>query len=253
MPVRKRLFDTNAKPRNSSCCNSYVGPLIISLFLVASLSIIFVAEFHRSSFDSSNSFAKKVISNVIRPIIFEKKTALLERVPIIDDRSEEPVKVLKLRSISTIVERQKLPLEPYDKKQGAYDMHFIHIPKCGGTSMTTILRDVACTINPTRNKDCCTNPGTFLMYSEVMFLGVLCLMDEILYYANHSLCRFSPPRLLLVINVMICAVFRCCCVVRLLQLFSPTASLLYFAYNCNLNYRSLSKISLDNVQQYLYQ
>ena len=171
MSVRKRSFDTNTKPRRSNCCTSYVGPLIISLFLVASLSIMFVAEFHRSSFDSSNSIAKKMISNVIRPIIFEKKTALLESVSIIDDRSEEQVKVLKLRSFSTIVERKKSPLEPYNKKQGAYDMHFIHIPKCGGTSMTTILRDVACTINPTRNKDCCTNPGVFLMYSMVMLLA----------------------------------------------------------------------------------
>ena len=181
MSVRKRSFDTNAKPRRSSCCTSYVGPLIISLFLVASLSIMFVAEFHRSSFDSSNSIAKKMISNVIRPIIFEKKTALLESVSIIDDRSEEQVKVLKLRSFSTIVERKKSPLEPYNKKQGAYDMHFIHIPKCGGTSMTTILRDVACTINPTRNKDCCTNPGVFLMYSMVMLLAFVEIYSSALF------------------------------------------------------------------------
>lgn len=181
MSVRKRSFDANAKPRRSSCCTSYVGPLIISLFLVASLSIMFVAEFHRSSFDSSNSIAKKMISNVIRPIIFEKKTALLESVSIIDDRSEEQVKVLKLRSFSTIVERKKSPLEPYNKKQGAYDMHFIHIPKCGGTSMTTILRDVACTINPTRNKDCCTNPGVFLMYSMVMLLAFVEIYSSALF------------------------------------------------------------------------
>ena len=48
-------------------------------------------------------------------------------------------------------------LKPKDK--GAFDMHFIHIPKCGGTSMTAILREVACRIDTERNSDCCLNPG----------------------------------------------------------------------------------------------
>lgn len=39
------------------------------------------------------------------------------------------------------------------------DFHFVHIPKCGGTSMTAILREVACSLDPERNIDCCTNPG----------------------------------------------------------------------------------------------
>ena len=48
---------------------------------------------------------------------------------------------------------------PVKKPPGALDFHFIHIPKCGGTSMTAILRDMACHIDPERNVDCCTNPG----------------------------------------------------------------------------------------------
>ena len=51
------------------------------------------------------------------------------------------------------------PLKPWKKKKGAIDLHFIHIPKCGGTSMTAILRQVLCQIDPERNIDCCTNPG----------------------------------------------------------------------------------------------
>jgi hypothetical protein len=57
-----------------------------------------------------------------------------------------------------------------NKKKGDVDIHFIHIPKCGGTSMTSILRQIICNIgligndgnnngNNNRNKDCCTNPG----------------------------------------------------------------------------------------------
>lgn len=45
------------------------------------------------------------------------------------------------------------------KPKRALDLHFIHIPKCGGTSMTSILRQVACGLDSERNEDCCTNPG----------------------------------------------------------------------------------------------
>ena len=38
-------------------------------------------------------------------------------------------------------------------------IHFIHIPKCGGTTMTTLLRQIQCTADPEGNSDCCLNPG----------------------------------------------------------------------------------------------
>jgi hypothetical protein len=48
---------------------------------------------------------------------------------------------------------------PLLKHDGLYQIHFIHIPKCGGTSMTTVLREMMCSIDPIHNIDCCTNPG----------------------------------------------------------------------------------------------
>ena len=39
------------------------------------------------------------------------------------------------------------------------NIHFIHIPKCAGTTMTAILRQMQCVRNPITHKDCCTNPG----------------------------------------------------------------------------------------------
>ena len=39
------------------------------------------------------------------------------------------------------------------------EIHFIHVPKCGGTSMTAALRAIQCHIDPKRNSDCCRNPG----------------------------------------------------------------------------------------------
>jgi len=45
------------------------------------------------------------------------------------------------------------------KKDSIVDLHFIHIPKCGGTSMTAVLRQAACELNKEKNVDCCTNQG----------------------------------------------------------------------------------------------
>ena len=45
------------------------------------------------------------------------------------------------------------------KTEQLYDFHFVHIPKCGGTSMTAVLRQITCKIDESRNNDCCTNPG----------------------------------------------------------------------------------------------
>lgn len=48
-------------------------------------------------------------------------------------------------------------------------IHFIHIPKCGGTTMTIILRQMQCNRDPAKNVDCCTNPGiNFDIYLFVM-------------------------------------------------------------------------------------
>lgn len=39
-------------------------------------------------------------------------------------------------------------------------MLFIHIPKAGGTTFTTILRELQCLQDPKKHSDCCRNPGS---------------------------------------------------------------------------------------------
>lgn len=58
------------------------------------------------------------------------------------------------------------------RKSGEFDVHFIHIPKCGGTSMTAILRQVSCLVDPVRNADCCKNQGFCDWHAERRCLAI---------------------------------------------------------------------------------
>lgn len=55
----------------------------------------------------------------------------------------------------------KMSEPPKQRKAPNTEMqyHFVHIPKCGGTSMTAVLREIACHMDPEGNADCCLNPG----------------------------------------------------------------------------------------------
>ena len=63
------------------------------------------------------------------------------------------------------ISRTQLPVvdivpKPFNVAAAKDDkIHFIHIPKCGGTTMTTLLRQIQCAADPIRNSDCCLNPG----------------------------------------------------------------------------------------------
>eukprot|EP01038_Epipyxis_sp_PR26KG_P007142 gene7142-9745_t len=44
--------------------------------------------------------------------------------------------------------------------RSSQDILFIHIPKCGGTSFTSVLRQIQCNIDSNKHIDCCSNVGT---------------------------------------------------------------------------------------------
>ena len=74
--------------------------------------------------------------------------------------NEPLIMIASNQSATSMIESQnESPLKPWKKKKHSTDFHFIHIPKCGGTSMTALLREVSCFIDSERNIDCCTNPG----------------------------------------------------------------------------------------------
>lgn len=152
MTAGSRAIRLKPNQTQQSCFASYVAPLVVALLFVAALSISFIYEFHQNP--AADHFPPgRTIPNI-----------RTNRLPSVEIPAVEAVTVdtSNTKASQSIVELTPLeisPLEPYSKKKGSFDMHFIHIPKCGGTSMTAILRDVACKMDPLRNVDCCTNPG----------------------------------------------------------------------------------------------
>lgn len=135
MSMRNKLIKARSYQRPQNRCGS------ITLFIVAIGSLAIASIF---LFGTLLTDVKKSIN--IRGFTGSPT----DQVDIVTELIVEPTMANPL---------VKSPLEPFSKKNGSYDIHFIHIPKCGGTSMTSILREVACTIDPSRNNDCCTNPG----------------------------------------------------------------------------------------------
>jgi hypothetical protein len=81
---------------------------------------------------------------------------VIEKLPEVDE--EEP---LQGKPIESKIRNRNVINRQY--------IHFIHIPKCGGTTMTIILRQMQCNRDPEKNKDCCTNIGSFDESSPIPF------------------------------------------------------------------------------------
>lgn len=148
MSTNSRDRRHKASPRQ--CCSCSSAFLIVFGFGSLGLVSIFRFEYHLSAFPSRTMFDWSTRSVIPQNFI----------------RNQRPytVKPTKVRNDGVEVTRTKLTesisyMQPYNDGNKSTDLHFIHIPKCGGTSMTAILREVACKANPVENVDCCTNPG----------------------------------------------------------------------------------------------
>ena len=76
-----------------------------------------------------------------------------------DQTPPETSAVVASSSAASTVEVHAMPWKPNPPAKRVPNIHFIHIPKCGGTTMTVVLRQMQCVIDPVKNVDCCTNPG----------------------------------------------------------------------------------------------
>lgn len=145
---------------------------VLILFVVTILSLSIYAFHLNSSYIEEGSHVLKYI----RDSNFDKVlTEVMDKIHLrkqhesatnsIDPRpSTEVVHVDPPTAsvVQTVVPTMKPSLPPVPAMPQNFDfdeMHFIHIPKCGGTTMTAVLRQFQCQRDPEKNKDCCTNPG----------------------------------------------------------------------------------------------
>lgn len=164
MSTRHRGSKQKAVQKSNTCCGSSIALFFTAFIALGLLSISFLTVFHLKPHSglrtpilneaSALPTKFKIVPILEKEIVLETQTPLLE--------TKAPNKIVEKAEIEATNNHYELPVHPYydktDKKRG-FDVHFIHIPKCGGTSMTAILREVACKLDPSRNKDCCTNPG----------------------------------------------------------------------------------------------
>lgn len=146
-----------AGQRQQNSCST--STIFISAIIIVAFGYIALVSLYHKNFNDYNILSKKSILKVIHNYtpVLNSKTSTIENK--IDAKIIKKNKNETSKSNVHLNPQRISPLEPYHKQKGAFDMHFIHIPKCGGTSMTAILREVACKIDPLRNDDCCTNPG----------------------------------------------------------------------------------------------
>lgn len=140
--------------------SSFFLLVAIAVITMISLLLLYLTLKESSNFPSTQkptSVATSTLGTNVKSneeITSTKKPVLPVPVPVNNAISSKTPLLLNKEN------RVKFDLKNIPKQHmGYFDMHFIHIPKCGGTSMTAILREVACNIDKERNSDCCLNPG----------------------------------------------------------------------------------------------
>lgn len=142
--------------------NSRMPAIMIGLLVLVSTITLLVA--FPSSYSSNSTFHINIPhgdsatdNSVIDSVSNDLNDGVLDvakrqtNFEVINTTEPEPANPIPLISPNS-------PLIPENPKQ-QYHIHFIHVPKCGGTSMTTVLRQMMCEVDSVKNRDCCLNPG----------------------------------------------------------------------------------------------
>lgn len=137
-----------ASKRKKDSCLGSIFPLLLAIVVITVGTVLFY----------------------IAIMLQEGPEEAISRLPAVTFPSTRPQPIIKIGSPQVVIDNANVQIDPHTSKivippftngtvvDGA-EFHFVHIPKCGGTSMTAVLREIACYLNPYGHKDCCTNPG----------------------------------------------------------------------------------------------
>ncbi len=135
----------NKRKKNSNGCNICI--LVMGLLLVATASF-FVVYFMSNKDTGLSVIIKDIFKNsqIHSLVTVAPVTVQVPATSVAPHFTAKPI--------------QSSPSKPLVKfNPNKNEIHFIHIPKCGGTTMTSILRQIQCARDPQKNSDCCLNPG----------------------------------------------------------------------------------------------
>lgn len=134
--------------------SSYIALFVILFFLGSYILFIIRYTNHFPVFVNNDKLNLRKDTNISTKVVVNDNN-----VELSNKNQDTNIDQLISKRCPNRVIPEPQPLPPNVKEEGATDFHFIHMPKCGGTSMTAVLRQIACAMDPKRNEDCCTNPG----------------------------------------------------------------------------------------------
>lgn len=173
MSSNNNRFRRVTRPAKSS--NRFTACLCFFTLLIAAILSISIYAFHLNSnyLEEGNHFIKYIQETQIKQVI----NGVIDSIHLrahpadpshsIDDPSHpanQPIMTINNQAEEETTPPTQMPTKVVKKSTASMklnfeEIHFIHIPKCGGTTMTAVLRQFQCQRDPEKNKDCCTNPG----------------------------------------------------------------------------------------------
>lgn len=142
-------------------CTIFCGFFLL-LFVAIVSFLIFAGHIHSEQISLKGflpSFSTSSIQNVVSYIYQRKqKPSILSQstsAPLVTTLPPLPHLTPIPTQHSTVLATSGAFLADFHYEE----IHFVHIPKCGGTTMTAVLREIQCLRDTVKNTDCCLNPG----------------------------------------------------------------------------------------------
>jgi hypothetical protein len=154
----------NKPAKNKSSTTIIV--VIAMLISISSITFIMTHSLHDTSLPPPHTFPAPTATTTTQatgdltiPVVQIPQEKGIKSLPVVRTPGNPSVPVIPVSPpVTTSLPTDKSIILSQDPNQ-PFRLHFMHIPKCGGTSMTAVLREVMCDAAPEQMKDCCTNPG----------------------------------------------------------------------------------------------
>lgn len=131
------------KKKGKSSILLQICVLITLITVLSALTILWLAARSEAGISEQHVIAPSVVGTVVGGV--SEKVATREELVATLSPTQSGT------TVPVTINRKAVVLSKH--------IHFIHIPKCGGTTMTTLLRQMQCITDPVKNADCCLNPG----------------------------------------------------------------------------------------------